>query len=99
MSPAEGSSRQRDGLGPGSIVLAKGFAIGVAEQRRAIIDLGRGLLAIILGLGQQGEPAPEGSAIGSIVQPQEVRSSISHTVRYVEGRVQCNSVAARSPAR
>ncbi len=56
----------------------QGFAVGVADQRRAIVDFrgaAGGVVKILL-FGDVGEPAAKGPPIGIVVQPQEVGRAV-----------------------
>lgn len=69
---------------------AQSFAVGKAQQGRAVADLrcalGRGQHG--LALGQQGEPAPEGLARADRVQPREVGRAIGEAVRRLQPHLQ-----------
>src|ERR1039457_7194035 len=70
--------RSLRGGGPGGVVGVQRFAIGVADQAGAILDLGRagrGRLEV-LRLGEPGEPAAEGMAVAFVVEAQEVGRAV-----------------------
>src|SRR5215831_8704957 len=79
--------RQPRSRRPDAIVLAQRFTIGVADERGAVVDLGRAALGglEILRLSEEGEPAAEGFLIGGIVEAQEVWRAIAGRVFQVWG--------------
>ena len=66
------------GFGPSRIVRAESFAVGVADERGAIVDFGgtgAGSLKV-LRLGEEGEPAAKGHAVAVVVQAEEVGGAV-----------------------
>src|SRR6185436_16503155 len=69
---------QTAGVRPGAVVGAQGLAVGIPDERRAVVDFdgpGEGRLEI-LRLGQPGEPAAKGLAVVWIVQPDGIGRAI-----------------------
>lgn len=68
---------------PGGIVGAQGFAIGVAKEGGAVVDLGRKLGDLSLVLGDRGEPAAEGLTVGGRIEAQEVGGAVGEAIAVV----------------
>src|ERR1019366_2223266 len=80
-------NRQRHLARPSGVVRAQGFAVGEAQERSAIVNLGgKRWSAKILRLREQGKPPAESNAVGRIVQAQEVWSAVADRVGAVEHR-------------
>ena len=57
---------------------AESFAVGVADERGAIVDFGgtgAGSLKVLC-LGEEGEPAAKGHAVAVVVQAEEVGGAV-----------------------
>ena len=76
----------------------EGFAIGVAQQGGAVVDLGRqlgGLVRLVLSDG--GEPGAEGLAVLGGVQAEEVGGSVGVGVAGVEDEGYRDAKEAMAP--
>ena len=78
--------RQMRVRGPIAVVNAQRFAISVADQRRAIHNLRRPALRglKVLRLGQESEPAAEGSLVVRILQAEEIRRAVAGGIPGIE---------------
>src|ERR1019366_7010471 len=85
--------------GPIAIVGAQRFAIGVADERGAIDDLGGALPGglEILRFGQEREPAAEGALVVRVDQRRKARWSSGSSRRRKSG-VPSGAVSVRSSA-
>src|SRR5580698_1841799 len=70
------------GSGPGTIVGAQGFAIGVADESDAIGDLGRARFGKleILGFGEEGEPSAESGAGRGGIEAEEIGRAVTEGI-------------------
>ena len=79
------------------IVGMQRFAIGEAEQRGAIVDLGRQLRLVCLRVRDGGEPGTECMAVLRGVETKKIGSSIAVAVAGVEDEAYRNMQSAMAP--
>ena len=72
---------------PIAVVNAQRFAISVADQRRAIHNFRRSTFRRlkVLRLGQESEPAAEGTLVVRILQAEEIRRAVGGGIRRCRG--------------